>query len=432
MRPVDARISSRRIAARLGSALAVALAMTVIPAVNASEACATGHLGVRWAGFPAVIGNLGPHFFYVAPEQTGTTGITVVSVGDDCSGVPVTATYQVGEPPGGTPRPASGGPGGDFQPKTPTTTGPLYSPGHGSPTEHGDSVTTFQDLAVEPVAEQAWAEITNTTGYKAIPTLVPLYILDDDGAVRPSLEGSGPYDAPEGRGTVTVPVFRGGPAGSPASFGYTVTGSSGAPATEGQDFVVTSPQPLAFPANERVQMITLKIIDDGPGEPTEEVTVTLTDPAAEDPKSATIRIIDKGQAFGSPPESTLHHPNNRTKYKTISYRLREIHVFTKDPDPVGVVGAEFALRLNLRGGKCAWWTGKRFKRGSCVDEAWLATTLYQQDFFLYRLDALRPSTGRIKNYTAFSRAIDADGNVESTFGVGRNENTFEVKKKKRN
>ncbi|MGH2662204.1 MAG: Calx-beta domain-containing protein [Actinomycetota bacterium] len=415
---------------RPASAIAVALAVTVVPAVDASQACATGHLGVRWGGFPAVIGNLGPHFFYVTGEQTGTTTVTVVSVGDDCSGVPVTATYGVGDPPAGTPRPASGGPAGDYQPKSGATQ-PLYSPAHGSPTEHSDTVTIFDDFAVEPVAEQARAIITQSSGYKAVPTEVPLYILDDDGGVRPSLEGSGPYDTHEARATVSVPVFRAGPAGSPASFGYTVAGSSAAPATEGQDFIVTSPQPLTFPANERVQLITLKIIDDGPGEPTEEVTVTLTDPSAEDPKSATIRIVDKGQAFGSPPESTLHHPNHTKKYKTISYRLREIHVFTKDPDPVGVVGAEFALRQTIKGGRCAWWAGKRFRGGSCGDEVWLATSLYQQDFFLYRLGAIRPSTGRIKNYTAFSRAVDADGNVESSFGVGRNENTFEVRRRKK-
>ncbi len=423
---VDARIT------RLLTPIVVALVLTAVPAVRASEACASGHLGVRWGGFPQVIGNLGPHFFYVAPEQTGNTSITVVSVGDDCSGVPVTAQYQVVAPPAGTPRPASGAAvGGDFQPKGGTTQ-PLYSPAHGSPTQHGDTVTILDDFPaeVEAVAEQARAEITTATGYKAIPSVVPLYIIDDDGGVRPSLEGTA-YDTHEARGTATIPVFRGGPAGSPASFGYSVTGSSAAPATDGQDFVITSPQPLAFAANEVVKLITLKIVDDGPGEPTEQVTVTLTDPSAVDPKAATLNIVDKGQAFGSPPESTLHHPNNKKKYKTISYRLREIHIFTKDSDPVGVVAAEFGLRQNVRGGKCAWWTGKRFKKGGCGDEEWLPTSLYQQDFYLYKLDALRPSTGRIKNYTAFSRAIDADGNVESAFGVGRNENNFEVKKTKR-
>jgi hypothetical protein len=38
---------------------------------------------------------------------------------------------------------------------------------------------------------------------------------------------------------------------------------------------------------------------------------------------------------------------------------------------------------------------------------------------------------KIKNYTAFSRAIDGAGNVEKEFKKKRNDNTFEIKRKKR-
>jgi hypothetical protein len=38
---------------------------------------------------------------------------------------------------------------------------------------------------------------------------------------------------------------------------------------------------------------------------------------------------------------------------------------------------------------------------------------------------------RIKDYTAWSRAIDAAGNVEKDFEPKRNANTFEVKKRGR-
>jgi hypothetical protein len=42
---------------------------------------------------------------------------------------------------------------------------------------------------------------------------------------------------------------------------------------------------------------------------------------------------------------------------------------------------------------------------------------------------LKSSVGtRIKNYTAFSRAIDGSGNVESDFKQKRNDNTFEIKR----
>jgi hypothetical protein len=38
---------------------------------------------------------------------------------------------------------------------------------------------------------------------------------------------------------------------------------------------------------------------------------------------------------------------------------------------------------------------------------------------------------RIKDYTAFSRAIDGAGNVEKEFNERRNANTFEVKRRRR-
>jgi hypothetical protein len=38
---------------------------------------------------------------------------------------------------------------------------------------------------------------------------------------------------------------------------------------------------------------------------------------------------------------------------------------------------------------------------------------------------------RIKDYTAFSRAIDGAGNVEKDFAEKRNANTFEVKRRRR-
>jgi hypothetical protein len=50
------------------------------------------------------------------------------------------------------------------------------------------------------------------------------------------------------------------------------------------------------------------------------------------------------------------------------------------------------------------------------------------DWWYYRLDPLRPTVGtKIRSYTAFSRARDGAGHVESKLVRGRNMNTFEVK-----
>jgi hypothetical protein len=85
----------------------------------------------------------------------------------------------------------------------------------------------------------------------------------------------------------------------------------------------------------------------------------------------------------------------------------------------------------MRGGKCSWWTGKRFRNGECQNERWLRTNTYEPDFFFYRLGELDPSKGRIRSYTAFSRARNGAGEIESFLAQGRNANTFEVKPPKR-
>jgi hypothetical protein len=108
-----------------------------------------------------------------------------------------------------------------------------------------------------------------------------------------------------------------------------------------------------------------------------------------------------------------------------------VHIFTEDTGGAGVVASEFALRRNMKKGDCAWWSGRKFKKGGCDKERWLKTGQYEPDFFYIRVKELDPSVGPIDTYTAYSRAIDGAKNLETSFEVGRNENTFEVKKPKR-
>jgi len=99
----------------------------------------------------------------------------------------------------------------------------------------------------------------------------------------------------------------------------------------------------------------------------------------------------------------------------------------------GVVAAQLALRRNMKNGKCQWWTGEGWQAKDCQNREWLGT---QYDpvgqLYRYRMRQLKSSVGtRIKNYTAFSRAIDAAGNVERDFNEKRNANTFEVRRSRR-
>jgi len=416
-----------------GRALLAILALGVLAAPIPAEAlCTTGHLGARWSGFQAPIHDQGPVFFYhaVEPAGTGSVPIKILGVGDDCTvpAQPMTATYEVRSQLG-APRAANAA---DFTSIPPRTTGPLYGAHGPGSQEHTDSVPLLTDGFPENVIERADAVITQTNnGKKEFPSEVPLYIVDDDGTERASFENEGPYERSETYGLISVPVFRAGPAIAEATYDITAIPSGSGGPTPGDDYVVTG-NPVSFEAGKRVALVSIQIFDDKKAEAPEELTLEIDAPGTvlpDDPVRTTVRILDSIGASGL--ESRLHHPRPRVTYRASDYRIREIHIFTTPGVGPPVTSADFALRRNLRGGKCSWWTGRKFRNADCQNERWLRTDTYEPDFFYYRLQELDPSKGRIKNYTAFSRARNGAGEIESFLAQGRNANTFEVKPPKR-
>ncbi|MGH2684407.1 MAG: Calx-beta domain-containing protein, partial [Actinomycetota bacterium] len=285
-------------------------------------------------------------------------------------------------------------------------------------------VTNDPLLDVSPV-ESATILLTGASGATIIePSSAPLFIVDEDGLTPRVAFGGGDYEEIEGSGQGGIPVFRGGSAGAPTDVTYTITPGSAQP---GSDFIASSGT-LSFGTNERAKLIPITVLDDLDAEGSESFTVTLSGTGVvEEPSTVTFFIRDNEERIK--PTSTLHHPNNRKKYRNTDFRIREVHVFTKDnPGGAGVVDADFALRKNLKRGKCQWWVrGRKFKKGDCDKERWRHMGKFETDFFFIRLDALPPSKGKIKNYTAFSRAIDGAGNGESFLNTGENHNKFEVK-----
>ena len=411
-------------------ALLAILALGAMGATPApvGAACTGGHLGVRWASFQEPIHDFSPAIFYhaVEPATTGSVPIVIMGSGDDCSSPPqpVVGTYQVTTPSSVTSRPATAGL--DYTAIPPRSTPPLYGSHGPEPTRHSDTVPLLPDAIPEAVIERAQATITGSTGRFDYPFDVPLYIVDDDGTPRASFEHGGPYERSETYGVISVPVFRGGPATGAATFAISVEGSSANPATPGDDYSLAGDS-VAFEDGERVELVSIQIFDDKKAEPPEELTLTLDDPGTllpDDPARATVRILDSVGASGL--QSRLHHPRQRVSYRASDYRIREIHIFTTPGVGAPVTSAEFALRRNMRGGKCAWWNGKRFRGGDCQNERWLRTGTYEPDFFFYRLGELAPSNGRTKNYTALSRARNGASEIEAFLERGRNMNTFEV------
>jgi hypothetical protein len=285
----------------------------------------------------------------------------------------------------------------------------------------------------ESVVEAFTIALSNPQGGTITPPdSAPFLIVDGDGEARVAFDDLS-YSRSESFATMTIPVWRAGSATGPVTVPYTV--GPGSSATENNDFAVTSPNPLSFGAGERVKVITLSIVNDEIGEGDETVELSLQAPtgaALDTPSTKVVTIEDNEENIA--PTSRFHHPRHKWKYKKSDYRIREFHVFAHDEEGgSGVVSAEIALRRKLMNGKCAWKMRKGWQRKDCDKPTWLPTKYDETgDLFYYRMPQLKSSVKtKVKNYTAFSRAIDGAGNIEKDLIRKRNDNTFEIKRTKK-
>jgi hypothetical protein len=290
--------------------------------------------------------------------------------------------------------------------------------------------TIHQDSVVEAVVETFTIALSNPTPGSVLtpPTSVPFLIVDGNGPTRVAFDDLA-YERTETYSTLTVPVWLGGSAS-----GATVPYAVGGGATINEDYTVASPNPLVFNAGERVKAITLSIVNDTIAEPDETVELTLQAPTGATLATPSTKVVTiKDNEENVPPRSRFHHPRHKWKYKKSDYRIREFHVFAHDEGGSEVAAVELALRRNLKNGKCAWKVKKGWQKKDCQNRTWLPTKYSSAgDLFYYRMKQLKPSVKtKIKNYTAFSRAIDGAGNVEKDFIKKRNDNTFEIKRAKR-
>jgi hypothetical protein len=297
----------------------------------------------------------------------------------------------------------------------------------GCPKEQTVPFTILGD-GVEAVAESFTVGLSNPLGGSLDPpSNASFVVVDGDGSSRVGFDDL-PYFQSESYGTLVVPVWLAGPAIG-ATVSYTVGAGPGAGATPNDDFTVASPNPLVFPGGDRVELIALSVVNDKLSEGDETVQIDLQGAS---PSSKVVTIQDNEENV--PPTSRIHHPRHKWRYRKGDYRIREVHVFSHDnPQGSGVTGTQFALRRNLENGDCMWLTKAGWQRKDCQNREWLGAT-YDATGQLWRvrLKQLKSSVGtRIRNYTAYSRAIDGAGNVEREFKEKRNANTFEVKRSRR-
>ena len=392
----------------LGAATVVFLGLLADPGV----ACASGHVQASLGVFPAEAIS---RPLYWGVENGGHVTFTVRIFDASCDGSTSQVNYA------GQDGSATSGLDYTLPPGFVTV---VNAPGHPNQVQVNAQVTN-DALPDVGAVEQATITLTGASGATIIqPSSAPLFIVDDDGLTPRVAFGGGEYEEIEGSGQGGIPVFRGGSGDGTAEVTYTISSGS---AQAGSDFSASSGT-LSFGPNERAKLIPITVLDDLDAEGSESFTVTLSGPGVvEEPSTATFFIRDNEERIK--PTSSLHHPNNRKKYRSNDFRIREVHVFTKDnPGGAGVVQAQFALRKNLKGGKCQWWVkGRKFRKGDCDKQRWKGMGKFEPNFFFIRIDSLPPSKGKIGDYTAFSRAIDGAGNVETFLNTGENHNTFEIK-----
>jgi hypothetical protein len=379
--------------------------------------------------------------FYAAPESVGYATATIRPWPGDCRGEDTQGTYETTEGTAVDPEDY-----GHTSGLTPRMCQDIHDGFCVYPAQYQPSIAIVDDADSEVAVESflfrlTWGE--DGLAGPPLPTSAPVHVIDNEGTDRFSLEpivtGSTAvaYSRSESFSSIRIPVFRAGPAVGTTSVTYTF-GAPSDTATLAVDYSDASMTPgtLTFGAGERVGAVPISIENDGQIEGSETFQVALTGTQAVDPKTTTVTILDN-DSDPTPPKSWFHHPRHGKTYPYGDYRLREMHVFFSDEGGSEVVRVQMALRKKRLNGSCAWWAKGRWVAGSCSTKRWLAME-FDFDLYLRRFPRLSPSVGtRIKNYTAWCRAEDGAGNLQTTFLHDRqgtrakgdgNWSTFEVKR----
>lgn len=197
------------------------------------------------------------------------------------------------------------------------------------------------------------------------------------------------------------------------------------------DFVALDPDPtpVNFAASDTSESAQISIVDDDQIEGEETFLLTLRDPG---PSGATLGrypnalvTIQDNEFDETVPVSTVTRPAHGKTYEKPKVNLVR---GSAGDSQTGLASVRVALRKKMRSGGCTWWNGNKFVARPCDQKLFLSTTFAEGSWQRSLGTSLPVSVGtKVKNYTAFSRARDAAGNVESFFEVARNQSTFEIK-----
>ncbi len=306
--------------------------------------------------------------------------------------------------------------------------------------------TDFADIEItddtqEEPLETATFNLKNATNRMIVisPSEALLTIVDNDGPSRVHLERD-EYSAFESNETrdgigVDLRLLRAGNMTQATT--VTVSTESGT-AVAGQDFTAVDRQ-VTIPSGEWSTRVRIPFNDDRNEEGNETFDVSLEAPG-QPTTSATITILDNdGNTITDyqPPVAAFHHPLHGKRY--FPGELKTLYAFMSDDfGGSGIKRVDLAIKMNMDNGSCKWWTGSRFRSGSCTKKRWASMgresrtrVTYHEETAVFSLDKKLRSSGRradIKNYIAYCRAIDNAGNVQDNFYKKQNRNTFEVRR----
>jgi len=435
---------AHRIPAPIRTLIALSLlsAFLVAPeVVTPAEACASNHGRPYLTDFTGQTTTPGVSVasdFYAAAENVGPATATIAVTPGHCTGGGGSALYRTVNGTAEAPSDYTA-----INGQTPFLCADLDQQGAfcgSDPPEHEVDIQIENDTADGDAVESFRFDLTQGIPELFAPTSAPVHIVDVDGVDRVSLEptlaGGDAVEYQEQEfGSVRIPVFWAGP-GAPDPVHYNLVPDPAAPADPDDDFIVASSNPLPATAfNGRLAFIRIDIVGDRLAEDSESFAITLeADPAYQvaEPFTTTFKILDNEESLN--PVSQFHHPRQGLKYRRGDFRIREMHTFARDFGISGLDVVQIAVRMLKANAACRWWNGGRFVAGPCGKRKWLDMYFISpwddfRDLYGLNFPALKPTGNKIRNYRAWTRAVDRAGNVEHDFDVGRNLSTFRIRRR---
>lgn len=261
--------------------------------------------------------------------------------------------------------------------------------------------------------------VNNTTTVTIVDNDGPAEIFFDDEVLQ----------VLESQGNLDIVVQRGGNSSVASSATYTRAVGT---ATVDEDFTGPANGTASFGSGETTTTFSLSIVDDNVDELSETINYELSDPqnaVLVTPATIAITVLDNDETPDTAkPKSRIGKPLHNRSYARGAF-TKLTGTANDGPSGSGVMKVQVAIRQTLKNGKCRWFMGAGFDPGPCSTKKWrnaTGTANWTLGLAAFRLPKSNVASSNVAFYTAYSRARDVAGNLESTFVVTRNANKFEI------